>query len=55
MEVELCFLFIRQHENGSGSPCLDPGLFRKLWKRIGASLAKSTPDTDFCSSDGKYP
>lgn len=53
-EIELCFFFFQQHENGSGSSCLDPVMFLDLWKKIGASLAKATPDTEFCSANGKY-
>lgn len=51
--VFTCF-FLQQHENGSGSPCLDPVMFLDLWKRIGTSLERTTPDTDFCSANGKY-
>ncbi|KAM9348904.1 serine/threonine-protein kinase 36 [Symphorus nematophorus] len=45
---------LSEHENGSGSSCLDPVMFLDLWKRIGASLAKTTPDTNFCSANGLY-
>nr|XP_046267496.1 serine/threonine-protein kinase 36 [Scatophagus argus] len=34
--------------------CLDPAMSLDLWKRIGASLAKTTPDSDFCSANGLY-
>ncbi|XP_070839243.1 serine/threonine-protein kinase 36 [Chaetodon trifascialis] len=43
---------LSEHENGSGSSCLDPVMFLDLWKGIGASLAM--PDIDFCSADGLY-
>lgn len=48
-----CF-FLQQHENGSGSSCLDPVMFLGLWKRIGTSLERTTPETDFCSANGEY-
>ncbi|KAM3602128.1 uncharacterized protein V6R79_024761 [Siganus canaliculatus] len=41
-------------EHVSGASCLDPGMFLDFWKRIGASLEKTTPDTDFCSPNGWY-
>ncbi|XP_061752486.1 serine/threonine-protein kinase 36-like [Nerophis ophidion] len=37
-----------------GSSCLDPCTFYYLWKRTGTSLAWTTPDTDFCSTNGLY-
>ncbi|XP_018547839.1 serine/threonine-protein kinase 36 [Lates calcarifer] len=43
-----------EHQNGSGSSCLDPVMFLDLWKKIGTSLAKTTADTDFCSANGLY-
>ncbi|KAM7397868.1 hypothetical protein PAMA_005957 [Pampus argenteus] len=43
-----------EHENGSGSSCLDQVMFLDLWKRIGTSLAKTAPDTDFCTANGLY-
>ncbi|XP_041808634.1 serine/threonine-protein kinase 36 isoform X2 [Chelmon rostratus] len=45
---------LSEHKNGSGSSCLDPVVFLDLWKRIGSSLAKTTPETDFCSANGLY-
>ncbi|XP_070774102.1 serine/threonine-protein kinase 36 [Enoplosus armatus] len=45
---------LSEHENGSGSSRLDPVMFRDLWKRIGTSLARTKPDTDFCSAKGLY-
>ncbi|KAI3373134.1 hypothetical protein L3Q82_006459 [Scortum barcoo] len=44
---------LSEHENGSGSSCLDPVMFLDLWKRIGTSLERTTPDT-FCSANGLY-
>ncbi|KAM6983867.1 serine/threonine-protein kinase 36 [Tautogolabrus adspersus] len=45
---------LTEHENVPGSSDLDQVLFLDLWKRIGASLARTTPDTDFCSANGLY-
>ncbi|XP_044079758.1 serine/threonine-protein kinase 36 isoform X4 [Siniperca chuatsi] len=45
---------LSEHENGSGSSCLDPVMFLDLWKRIGTSLARTTPDAVFCSANGLY-
>ncbi|XP_044226141.1 serine/threonine-protein kinase 36 [Thunnus albacares] len=45
---------LSEHENGSRSSCLDPVMFLDLWKRIGTSLARTAPDTDFCSANGLY-
>lgn len=42
-----------QDKSSSGPLFLDPSMFADLWKRVGASLAKATPDTDFCSANGK--
>ncbi|XP_054611388.1 serine/threonine-protein kinase 36-like [Dunckerocampus dactyliophorus] len=36
------------------SSCLDPCTFYCLWKRTGTSLAWTTPDADFCSTNGLY-
>ncbi|XP_038565198.1 serine/threonine-protein kinase 36 isoform X1 [Micropterus salmoides] len=45
---------LSEHENDPGSSCLDPVMFLELWKRIGTSLLRKTPDTDFCSANGLY-
>ncbi|XP_032390372.1 serine/threonine-protein kinase 36 isoform X3 [Etheostoma spectabile] len=45
---------LTEDENGSGSSCLDPVMFLDLWKTIGTSLARTTPDTDFCSANGLH-
>ncbi|XP_073335676.1 serine/threonine-protein kinase 36 [Pagrus major] len=45
---------LSEHENGSGSSHLDSEMFLDLWKRIGVSLTKTTPDTVFCSANGLY-
>ncbi|KAM7374226.1 hypothetical protein PAMP_006897 [Pampus punctatissimus] len=43
-----------EHENGSGSSCLDQVMFLDLWKKIGTSLGNTASDTDFCSANGLY-
>ncbi|KAI9542309.1 hypothetical protein NQZ68_020656 [Dissostichus eleginoides] len=43
---------LTEHDNSSGPSCLDPVLFLDLWKKIGTSLAKTTPGTGFCSTHG---
>ncbi|XP_042355167.1 serine/threonine-protein kinase 36 [Plectropomus leopardus] len=43
---------LSEHENSSGSSCLDPVMFLDLWKKIGTSLAKTSPD--FCSENGLH-
>ncbi|XP_034406806.1 serine/threonine-protein kinase 36 [Cyclopterus lumpus] len=45
---------LSEHENSSGHSCLDPVIFLDLWKTIGTSLARTTPDTDFCSANGLH-
>ncbi|KAK5858369.1 hypothetical protein PBY51_002515 [Eleginops maclovinus] len=45
---------LTEHGNGSGPSCLDPVLFLDLWKKIGTSLTKTTPDTGFCSTHGLH-
>ncbi|XP_040907664.1 serine/threonine-protein kinase 36 [Toxotes jaculatrix] len=45
---------LSEHENGSGSSCLDPVMFLDLWKKIGNSLAETTAETHFCSANGLY-
>nr|XP_061801204.1 serine/threonine-protein kinase 36-like [Nerophis lumbriciformis] len=41
-------------EHGGGFSCLDPRTFYYLWKRTGTSLAWTTPDMEFCSTNGLY-
>ncbi|XP_061607500.1 serine/threonine-protein kinase 36-like isoform X1 [Phyllopteryx taeniolatus] len=41
-------------EHGCGFSCLDPRTFHHLWKRTGTSLAWTTPNMDFCSTNGLY-
>ncbi|XP_019719706.1 serine/threonine-protein kinase 36-like isoform X2 [Hippocampus comes] len=41
-------------EHGCGFSCLDPHTFYHLWKRTGTSLGWTTPDMDFCSTNGLY-
>uniref|UniRef100_A0A671YI68 non-specific serine/threonine protein kinase n=1 Tax=Sparus aurata TaxID=8175 RepID=A0A671YI68_SPAAU len=59
MHVDCLVFFFHDsdHENGSGSSHFNPETFLDLWKRIGVSLTKTTPDTVFCSANGKpaYP
>ncbi|KAM8741732.1 serine/threonine-protein kinase 36 isoform 2-T2 [Acanthopagrus schlegelii] len=45
---------LSEHENCSGLSHLDSEVFLDLWKRIGVSLTKTTPDTVFCSANGLY-
>ncbi|XP_037604268.1 serine/threonine-protein kinase 36 [Sebastes umbrosus] len=47
---------LSEHENGSGPSSLDPVMFLDLWKTIGSSLARTTPDgrPDFCSANGLH-
>ncbi|XP_054611327.1 serine/threonine-protein kinase 36 isoform X2 [Dunckerocampus dactyliophorus] len=41
-------------EHGDGPPCLDPLVLHQVWEEIGTSLAKRTPDMEFCSTNGLY-
>ncbi|XP_049598268.1 uncharacterized protein [Syngnathus scovelli] len=41
-------------EHGCGFSCLDPHTFYRLWKRTGTSLVWTTPEMDFCSTNGLY-
>ncbi|XP_077360558.1 uncharacterized protein LOC144005933 isoform X2 [Festucalex cinctus] len=41
-------------EHGSEFSCLDPHTFYHLWKRTGTSFVWTTPDMDFCSTNGLY-
>lgn len=54
LPLSFASFLLQQHENSSGSSCLDPAMFLDLWKTIGNSLARTTPDPDFCSTNGKY-
>ncbi|XP_029030354.1 serine/threonine-protein kinase 36 [Betta splendens] len=45
---------LSEEKHVSGSSCLDPVTFRDLWRKIGASLAMETSDTDFCTANGLY-
>ncbi|XP_068456239.1 serine/threonine-protein kinase 36 isoform X2 [Clinocottus analis] len=45
---------LSERENSSGSSCLDPVVFLDLWKKIGSSLTRTTPNTDFCSANGLH-
>ncbi|XP_056252549.1 serine/threonine-protein kinase 36 [Seriola aureovittata] len=52
--LSLLLHMLSEHENGSGSSCLDPVMFLDLWKKIGTSLKKTTADTGICSAKGLY-
>ncbi|XP_049897195.1 serine/threonine-protein kinase 36 isoform X4 [Epinephelus moara] len=41
-------------EHGSGSSCLDSAMFLDLWKKIGTSLTRASPDADFCLANGLH-
>nr|XP_057944093.1 serine/threonine-protein kinase 36 isoform X2 [Doryrhamphus excisus] len=41
-------------EHGDGSSCLDPLVLHQVWGEIGTSFAKTTPDMEFCSTNGLY-
>ncbi|XP_035522787.1 serine/threonine-protein kinase 36 [Morone saxatilis] len=52
--LSLLLYTLSEHENGSGSSCLDPVMFLDLCKRIGTSLSKTAIDSDFCSAHGLH-